>query len=95
MLEEVQMPVLLRRGVVDGMLPGRLRIRKPSARDNVHGDRQRTGLGIKGHVPHEPGCLNPQGRLEQLRLRHRQDSLIQSFGSVLSMINTHTEFNRG
>ncbi len=30
------------------------RYRKPCAGREVHGDRQRAGLGIEGHIPHKP-----------------------------------------
>jgi hypothetical protein len=51
MLEEVQMPVALHRGVMDGMLSCNPRHLKPCAGLEVHDDRQRPGLRIEGHIP--------------------------------------------
>ena len=73
-LEEVQMPVALDRGVVDGVFPGHFGMSKPTAGDKVHGNRQRPGLGIEGHIPYMPGCSNPQSRLKELRFRHHRHS---------------------
>ena len=74
MLEEVQMAVALHRGVMGRVFSGHPGMTKPAARHKVHGNRQRPGLGIEGHIPYMPGGFNPQGRLEELRFRHHRQS---------------------
>ena len=73
-LEEVEVPVALHPGVMHGMFSGRFGMSKSAAGHKVHGNRQRPGPRIEGHIPYMPGGFNPQGCLEQLGLRHDRHS---------------------
>ena len=73
-LEEIQMPIALHRGVIDGMLPWDPRHSKPCTGLEVYRDGQRAGLRIEGHIAHKPRRFNPQSRLKELRFRHHRHS---------------------
>lgn len=70
-LKEVQVPVALANGVVDGMLAIDPRHGKATAGGEVHADRQRPGHRVKVRARYIPGRGYSQRHLKQL-VRHAQ-----------------------
>ena len=65
MLEEVEMPVALRLGVVDRMQSFHPFVRKPAAFGEIDGDGQEPLAGVERDIAHVPGGSDAKGRSEK------------------------------
>jgi hypothetical protein len=65
MLEEVEMPVALRLGVVDRMQSFGAFVRKPAAFGKIDGDGQEPLASVERDIAHIPGGGDAKGRREK------------------------------